>query len=305
MKIIGDPKVAHDVFNDKNPHGALRVAIATPCGMGGAYQAGILHALEDRGITNAHLDVGVGLSAGSWNMTAFAAGQAHMLCDVYVHLTETLPWNALKGDFLGLHYLKHYLRGRLDEGRVRTAKNPVHIGVSDLCGVLSLPDVRHSEDIHDLCHASSSIPVLGGVQSVNGMWMVDPACADPCPLGRVLKNLLRGKQPVDVLVLAGRPEPEKYRALEQWFGNTMTLALMWGAWYSWPIISSALEIDRKMAKAFAMCAKKRLSSSVRLCALVPEEGEALPFTFDVSPSRVQRAGRNGYEAAHRFADGSI
>lgn len=309
MQILGNADVARRLFAGTNPDGAVRVVIATPCGMGGVYQAGILHALHDRDVSTHHIELGVGLSAGSWNMTAFAAGQAALLRDVYEHLAEVLMAQMVRGDFLGLWYLKRLLRGevfstvRLCEERVRSAPHPIWVGVSDLYGTLRLPDVRTAPDIYDLCHASSSVPVLGGVQPVLGEWLVDPACADPCPLRSVLKGVARNHQPVDVVVIAGRPEPERYRALEQWFGNYMTLALMWSAWYSWPIISSALMIDEKMKRAFEMCRKERPRSPFRLCALVPDTDEALPFTFDVSPRRIRTVGERAYEAAHRFADG--
>ncbi len=308
MHVLGNATIARQLFNGENPEGAMRVVIATPCGMGGVYQAGVLHALHERGVSTHHIQLSVGLSAGSWNMTAFAAGQAMLLRDVYEHLAEVLLLQMMRGDFLGLLYLKRLLKGevfstvRLNEGEVRAAPHPIWVGVSDLSGALRLPDVRTTHDIYDLCHASSSIPVFGGTQSVSGEWLVDPACADPCPLRPVLASIARKKQPIDVVVIAGRPEPERYRALEQWFGNYMTLALMWSAWYSWPIISSALMIDEKMKRAFQMCKKERPRSPFRLCALVPDADEALPFTFDVNPRRVRTVGEHGYVSAHRFAD---
>lgn len=76
-------------------------------GMRGIYAAGVLDFCLDVGI---RFDVGIGISAGSANLSSFAAGQARRnrrFFELYSQRREYMSWRnwLYKGSFLDLNYI--------------------------------------------------------------------------------------------------------------------------------------------------------------------------------------------------------
>lgn len=302
MEMIGTPKVLDALMREcagEEAKDRTRIIIATPCGLGGAFQAGMLHALHNRGVGEQQVDVSLGLSAGSWNLGAFWAGQAAHTADVYVHVAG-MSWALMRQwDFLGLEYLKKLHRGevnpgfKLQEDVLREARHTFLVGVSDSKRRLRMHDVRRAEDIVDLFAASSAFPLFAFPQKVAGEWCSDPASAHPCPIPSVVRHARAGKRDIDVLILGGRMHPRYFSMWEQWTYQSLMITYAWLTWQHYALLDGLLSIDQRMERAYAMCEKVRINSRVRLLALLPSPEESV-MPLGATPQAVRRSAEAGY-----------
>ncbi len=304
MDLIGSKTVLDTLMREcsgQEEKKRTRIIIATPCGLGGAFQAGMLHALHDRGVCEQHVDVSLGLSAGSWNLGAFWAGQAALTADVYVHLAG-MSFSLMKQwDLLGLAYLKKLHRGevhadfKLHEHAIRDAKHLFLVGVTDSKRRLQMHDVSKTENIVDLFAASSAFPLFALPQKVAGEWYTDPASAHPCPIPSIVRKANVGHNDIDVLILGGRMHPRHFSVWEQWTYQSLMFTYAWLTWQHNAFLDGLLSIDQRMERAFAMCEKVRSNSRVRLLALVPSPDQSV-IPFGATADAVLNSAQSGYRS---------
>jgi predicted patatin/cPLA2 family phospholipase len=253
--------------------------INTPGGMAGIIGAARLQALDDAGVPAEHFDLLQGTSAGSYNVVAYCAGQARIVPDAYLHLSQTpfFWWDPTK-----IGYLISLLRGDIEEGfrlnvhALQTCAPDALIGVSDLRGRFALHSARRATDLFGLLRASSAIWPLASGCEINGTWSFDGGFADPCPLTRVIRELADDETEIDVLMIANRPRPEHMHWSERY--ATWMYAQAFFMFHP-HLRASAMRMDQKLYRAVRML-KKRLLKRVRLCGLFPsEEDSVLPVEW--------------------------
>lgn len=160
-------------------------------GMRSAYGAGVLDYCLEHGI---HFDYGLGVSAGSANVTSFLAGQQGRARRFYVkYLTRREYMSAHNfvhtGSYLGLDYIYgtlmnhdgedpldyEHLRASGAQFRVcatnaRTGR-PHYFGNNDL-----------TQDNYDIIKASSCLPVIDRPYVIDGTPYFDGTISDPVPI---------------------------------------------------------------------------------------------------------------------------
>jgi len=104
-----------------------------------AFQAGVLEALEERGV---RFSVVSSVSSGAWNGAAVAAGSIHRLRDLWLRATEfpvyslrNLDFNRTPFNYLYLHH--HFTRHALDFGAIPGSP------VLWMVGLTRVRDFRH------------------------------------------------------------------------------------------------------------------------------------------------------------------
>lgn len=315
MEEVGDVRtIMRDLFHKeacgKGGKKRWRILMVPPGGKSGVQSAGALHALEDIGIPAHHFDIIGGLSAGSYNGTAYSAGKSHKLRQVYEHLCDVpfmfpqwwtgdwMRWGWWYGDFMNLQYLHDLLTDLGLDDEPRHAWPDLRIGISDLEGRLSLPSARDADSVLELCRASSSVlPLTNGV-CINGKRYVDGGHAHPCPIREIVRDIYARGEEADVLVIANRPHPRHQTFIEQATFQWMSL---WLPWYSWKLYDSTRQFDAKMVRTAAMASRRR--EWIRIGMLFPSPQDAI-LQFEGRRHVVRDAGHTAYWKMTQIAGAS-
>lgn len=160
-------------------------------GLRGIFAAGVLDYCMDRGIT---FDLGVGVSAGSANLSSFAAGQRgrnYRFYTDYSFRPEYMgPRSLVKtGSYVNMDYMYGVLSGSggedpLDYPALRA--NPMELCVvaaDALTGeTVYFTKDDLAQDSYDIFKASSSIPFVCPPYPVRGRIYYDGALGDPVPV---------------------------------------------------------------------------------------------------------------------------
>ena len=165
-------------------------------GLRGAYAAGVLDRCLDMGI---HFDVGVGVSAGSANLLAYAAGQRGRNRPFYVEYPqrrEYMGWGNFlrKRSYLDLDYIYGTLS---DSGGENPLDFPAIMASSmELCVVACNAETGEAkyfdkgdigQDDYSILKASSAIPFVCHPYEVGGHPYYDGALGDPIPIEKAFQ----------------------------------------------------------------------------------------------------------------------
>ena len=193
-------------------------------GFRGVYAAGVFDYCLDHELT---FDVGIGISAGSANMVAFAAGQRerdrkfyteYALRKEYISVQNLLEKRAL----VDMEYVSSTLSNEDGECPLNypaLRDNPMEVIVVATNGATGEPRYFDKRDIHqndyEICRASGSIPYVCSPCTLNGVTYFDGAISDPVPIAKAFecgcdKVVLVLTRPADVLL---NPLPEDALAL--------------------------------------------------------------------------------------------
>jgi|GEM_PF-4913712 len=310
MEIIGDATLLRDLHHKEltgtTGRRRRRLLLGTPGLKAGAVDASRRHALADAGILADHFDMNFGVSASSWNAAAYNANQAHLVPEIYPHLSE-IPFffTSWMGDWINIEYVASFLRGdvrsdmRLDEATIRASRCDLIIGTSDLYGNLVLHDAKQANDIVDLCCASSALPLVTCTRHIDGEVRLDGGCANPCPVVDVLKDTRIAGDEIDILLIASRPRPENHHWIEQWMYAPLVHAWLW--WYPWELRMNTAAIDAKMGKVVRMFEKQRPHSRFRMCAIFPTGDECIS-PIESRAEKVRSAGKAAYGSFAKFLE---
>lgn len=165
-------------------------------GMRGIYAAGVLDFCMDEGI---QFDVGVGVSAGSANLTSFAAGQARRnlrFFEVYSQRKQYMSWGNWihRGSFLDLDYIYGTLsvsggEDPLDHAAILA--NPMELLIVATEAWSGKPRYFSKEalcpDDYSVMKASSAIPFVCRPQWIDGRPYYDGALGDTIPIEKAFE----------------------------------------------------------------------------------------------------------------------
>ena len=160
-------------------------------GMRGIYAAGVLDRCLDDGVA---FDVGIGVSAGSANLSSFAAGQKRRNYKYYTEYAFRKAYMSMrnkvfKGSFIDLDYVYGTLSNShgeypLDYAALRD--NPMELYVvaqeAETGKVKYFTKDDISQDHYDVCKASSAIPLVCKPYVINGVPYFDGALGDAVPV---------------------------------------------------------------------------------------------------------------------------
>jgi len=152
-----------------------------------AFQAGVLQALDERGI---RFSVVSGVSSGAWNTAAVAAGSIHRLRDMWLGVTEypvyslsDIAFNKTPFNYFHMHH--HFTRHAMDFGAIR--RSPLLWMVS----LTSLRDLRHvvftnrdhpDLDAFELTLATNTLPpIYAWPARIGGRLYVDGGLTNNAP----------------------------------------------------------------------------------------------------------------------------
>ena len=215
-------------------------------GFRGVYAAGVLDYCLDNNLT---FDLGIGISAGSANIVAFAAKQRernrkfyteYALRKEYISVANLIEKHAL----VDMEYASSTLSN--DDGECpldypTLRDNPMDIVVVATDAQKAAPHYFSKDDIsqnnYEICRASGSIPYVCSHCELDGVTYLDGAISDPVPIAKAFslgcdKVVLVLTRPIDghltdipeealafhirktnpVLAEALRPRAEKYNA---------------------------------------------------------------------------------------------
>ena len=165
-------------------------------GMRGIYAAGVLDFCMDRGI---RFDLGIGISAGSANLTSFAAGQRGRNIRFYTEYSFRKQYMGVgnfltKKSFIDLDYVYGTLSNSdgenpLDYAALRA--NPMELYIVATNAETGKATYFTKEDIHqdqyDVLKASSAIPTVCRPYLVQGVPYYDGALGDPVPIAKAFQ----------------------------------------------------------------------------------------------------------------------
>lgn len=180
-------------------------------GFRGIYAAGVLDYCLDYEVI---FDVGIGISAGSANMVAFAARQRernrHFYTDYALRKEYISVANIIeKGALVDMEYVSSTLSN--DDGECPLdypvlRDNPMDIVVVATNAETGEPHYFNKDDIgqnnYEICRASGSIPYVCTHCELNGVTYLDGAISDPVPIAKAFsmgcdKVVLILTRPVD------------------------------------------------------------------------------------------------------------
>ena len=165
-------------------------------GLRGVYAAGVLDRCLQEHI---RFDLGIGVSAGSANLTSFIAGQAKRNYKFYTEYSLRKEYMSFgnfirKRSFINLDYVYGTLSNSDGEDPLdyqAFVKNPMELFVvaeeaeTGHRKYFSKADMR--QDSYDILKASSSIPFVCRPYFINGVPYFDGALADPVPIQKAFK----------------------------------------------------------------------------------------------------------------------
>lgn len=160
-------------------------------GLRGIYSVGVLDECIERGI---RFDLGIGVSAGSANLSSYAAGQKgrnHQFYTEYAFRRQYMSWSnfLLKRSFIDMDYVYGTLSNSGGENPLNYAAmrdNPMELfTVATNAGTgeakyFDKTDIR--QDAYDVFKASCSIPFVCKPYPVQGTLYFDGALSDPVPV---------------------------------------------------------------------------------------------------------------------------
>ncbi|NEG69867.1 patatin-like phospholipase family protein [Bifidobacterium choloepi] len=166
-------------------------------GMRSAYGAGVLDHCLDRGI---RFDYGLGVSAGSANVTSFFAGQrgrARRFYTKYLVRPEYMGiGNFLRtGSYLGFDYIygtlmNHDGEDPLDYAAMVASGADIRVCATD--ARTGRPRFFREDDLrqdnYDVIKASSCLPVLDKPYVIDGIPYFDGTISDPVPIGQAFAD---------------------------------------------------------------------------------------------------------------------
>lgn len=165
-------------------------------GMRGIYAAGVFDFCMDEGV---QFDAGVGVSAGSANLTSFAAGQARRnrrFFEVYSQRRQYMSWGNWihRGSFLDLDYIYGTLSvsgGEDPLDRAAILANPMELLVVATEAWSGKPRYFSKEALHPndyrVLKASSAIPFVCRPQWIDGRPYYDGALGDTIPIEKAFE----------------------------------------------------------------------------------------------------------------------
>lgn len=164
-------------------------------GLRGIFAAGVLDYCMDRGIT---FDLGIGVSAGSANLSSFAAGQRgrnYRFYTDYSFRPEYMgPRSLVKtGSYVNMDYMYGVLSGSGGEDPLdypALCANQMELCVVAADALTGEPVYFTKDDLaqdnYDIFKASSSIPFVCPPYPVRGRLYYDGALGDPVPVEKAL-----------------------------------------------------------------------------------------------------------------------
>lgn len=165
----------------------MRVLVLPTMCMHGAFAAGVLAGLEEKGLAADYFTAMVGASSGAWNEVYSATGQ--LLKEGFRLWSDHLPNGFLRWrwgkPYADLAYLEHLARDReaLDIRKLRKAKTDCFAVVTDMDTRTALYAHLNSEtDPIPYLIAGSAIPILSKPQKINGIYYGDGALTDSIPI---------------------------------------------------------------------------------------------------------------------------
>ena len=179
-------------------------------GLRGIYAAGVLDYCMDKGI---HFDLGIGVSAGSANLSSYAAGQRGRNYRFYTDYSFRREYMGMQdflksGSYINMDYLYGTLSNSdgedpLDYPAFRDSSMELYVVAADAeTGKVRYFDKGDiTQDNYDVLKASSSIPFVCKPYPVQGRFYYDGALGDPVP---VVKAFELGCD--RVVVLLTKPE---------------------------------------------------------------------------------------------------
>ncbi|OGG57693.1 hypothetical protein A2765_06160 [Candidatus Kaiserbacteria bacterium RIFCSPHIGHO2_01_FULL_56_24] len=260
LRVYGNFDVIRDWSREVEDPGAkdpdrLRLVFETQGGSGGILGVAMKRAAHEYGLGPQHVDISIGASAGAVNQSVFCAGQAGdpTTHDMYLHMAEKtreagkdrIKRAALKP------YLIDILRGKvLSHVRLKHEMIPrgpdLRIVVSSLKGKLDLRPVRTQTDLFEALSATIAVPGFFPSQMIDGVERVDGACAHPCPIGKVLFEVVKSGKKADIIVFGNRTHPDNYPLAEQLF---FPWYVQWKLRkYPKELRKSTIEIDQRMRR---------------------------------------------------------
>lgn len=187
-------------------------------GMRGVYAAGVLDKCLEEGIS---FDVGIGVSAGSANISTFMAGQKKRNYKYYTEYSQRKEYmgigNLIKnGGYLNLDYAYGVLP-------VKDGENPfdfesfnknttrfISVATDALTGeAVYFEKDKMRQDNYDILKASAAIPVICTTCKIDGRQYFDGALSDPVPIQKAFelgcdKVVLILTKPKDTLRVPGK-----------------------------------------------------------------------------------------------------
>lgn len=180
-------------------------------GFRGIYAAGVLDSCLDQGL---NFDVGIGISAGSANMVAFAGKQRERNRNFYTDYALRKEYISVaniieKGALVDMEYVSSTLSN--DDGECpldypALRDNPMEIIVVATNAATAEPHYFSKDDLgqnnYEICRASGSIPYVCTHCELDGVTYLDGAISDPVPIAKAFslgcdKVVLVLTRPVD------------------------------------------------------------------------------------------------------------
>lgn len=264
-------------------------------GMRSAYGAGVLDWCLDNGV---RFDYGLGVSAGSANVTSYLAGQRGRAARFYTQYLTRPEYMGLRnavrtGSYLGLDYVYGTLMNaggedpldfqalqdsgamyRIVATNARTGR-PVYFGPSSM-----------RQDDYAPLKASSCLPVLDRPYVIDGVPYFDGTISDPVPIRQAFADGC-GK----VVVILTRP-----RAFHRSAAHDVAAAALLGARY--PKAGRALA-QRAHTYNRELDAAERLARQGRVVIVAPESIEGMS-TLKEDVQAIERLYQAGYHDAEQL-----
>lgn len=164
-------------------------------GLRGVYGAGVLDYCLDHGI---RFDLGIGVSAGSANISSYIAGQSGRNYNYYVEYSMRPEYMSLhnfmeSGSYINMDYIYGTLSNSdgeypLDFEAMRKSDQQLYVVATN--AITGKPVYFSKEDMtqdhYDIISASCSIPVVNKPYYVKGLPFFDGALSDPIPVNKAL-----------------------------------------------------------------------------------------------------------------------
>lgn len=262
-----------------------RIVFETQGGSGGILADAMKRAAHDFGMTRLQVKRAIGASAGAINQMVFCADQVGegTAKDLYLHMAEKM--REAGGNKKKLAQLKPYLidilRGKIFPGirlkhEMLQGGPDLQIVVSDLKGRLDLRRVPAETDPFAALSATTAVPGFFSSEIIDGVERVDGACAHPCPVGRVLREVARSGKKADIIVFGNRTHPDNYPFMEQllfpWYVHWKLRS------YSKELRESTIQIDNRMRRVIRTALRRAedgTGAMFRMCVIMPSAAVAV------------------------------
>ncbi|MBM3261532.1 patatin-like phospholipase family protein [Candidatus Kaiserbacteria bacterium] len=280
--------------------------IVMGAGWGGAFGAGIAHALQDAGL-NQIPEAIVGISSGVMTGIGLATGNAHELVPFYAGLLSEerliekmnppIPQKKQKVR-KGKIKLKEHVIDEVNKLLGDDAIHQVHMGLYAVVtesphGKGKLVDLKNRRNPFrwiDVAHASMAVPGIFPKVKLGDVECVDGAASLPVPLIEAIRIV----RPTDILIIGSRPLPDEIHwtehALFQWY-TQVTLRF---SDTSAAIRRGMERIDERTLRALRRMSKLA-KAHINCLAIFPSSAEALfpipvPFFHPLTPLLISEVG---------------